>query len=199
MTQMAMPLPRGAAILSEDGKYRTWLERPLGGPIWPDPACKLLVVIGANPSTADAIKDDQTMTKEQEFGRRWGCSLLIKVNMYGFRAKDPKDMWAARTERDEDIVGVNVLGRHNDSYILEAVGRAVERPGSVLLGAWGKIPREDRVAEVVTKIIHKYPLQIGSDFIAGIQCLGMNKDGSPKHTLYLPYETPLQPWTWRRG
>lgn len=177
-----MLIPRGSAILSECAKFRVWLERDLGG-------LRPLVSIGANPSTADHEKDDQTMRKEQGFARFWGCGRLVKVNMNGYRATKPKDMWAAAA-RGEDIIGVDVKGLHNDDYILRAIQLAIDH-GGIVLGAWGAITKPDRVADVLLKIRDRFPDWYHD---VGIQCLGKNGDGSPKHTLYLPYETPRERW-----
>lgn len=177
-----MLIPRGEAILSEDGLYRTWLTRDLG-----NVDGKVLVSIGANPSTADAMKDDQTMAKEQEFARRWGCTFFVKVNVYAYRATKPKDMWAAE-KHGVDIVGCDVRGLHNDAFIQRALRLAWVQKG-IVLAAWGKIPKQPRVAEILRKLAT-------SPFLdeTPLMCLGTNNDGSPKHTLYLPYETPLVRW-----
>lgn len=177
-----MLIPRGEVILSPCGTYRTWLTRPLGGE-------RPLVSIGANPSVADANIDDQTMRKEQNFALLWGCKLFIKVNMNAYRATKPKDMWAAEA-RGEDIVGVDVCGLHNDDYILRAIQLAIDH-GGIVLGAWGAITKQPRVAEVLAKIADRFPDWYRD---VGIQCLGTNNDGSPKHTLYLPYEAKLERW-----
>lgn len=172
-------IPRGTAILSPDGVYRVWLERELGG-------TRPLVSIGLNPSTADAEIDDQTMRKEQGFARRWGCGLLIKVNLYAYRATKPKDMWAAQA-RGVDIVGGDGQGLGNDNWIRMAAARA-SAAGGILLCAWGGHGKPERVAQVIAAI-REVP---GAEQL--LKCLGTNNDGSPKHTLYLPYETPLVDW-----
>ena len=33
------------------------------------------------------------------------------------------------------------------------------------------------------------------NFKANYQCLGINKDGTPRHPLYLPKDTPLEMWS----
>lgn len=175
-----MLIPRGEVILSPCGTYRTWLTRPLGGE-------RPLVSIGANPSVADANIDDQTMRKEQNFALFWGCQMLVKVNVYAYRATKPKDMWDAE-KRGVDIVGCDVNGLHNDAFVQRAIHLAWERKG-IVLAAWGKIPKQPRIAELLRKLrtfpfIDEVPLM----------CLGTNDDGSPKHTLYLPYEAKLERW-----
>jgi hypothetical protein len=178
-------IPRGSAILSECEKYRAWLDRDLGG-------TRPLVSVGANPSTADAIKDDNTVKTEMPFARIWGCGRLIKVNVFAFRATFPKDMWAAHAA-GADIVGCNINGLHNDVFIKRAVREVLLHDG-ILLFAWGKIPGKnqagrDRVAEVV-EMLRTHP-ELGG---VTPMCLGTNLDGSPKHTLYQPHSAELVPW-----
>lgn len=176
-----MLIPRGEAVISDCGKYRPWLTRPLGGEI-------PLVSIGANPSVADADRDDQTMRKEQGYARAWGCGLLIKVNIYPWRATDPDDMWAAQ-KRGEDIYGngmmIGGVPYSNVHYILRAVELA-QRHRGIILGAWGNIGEIAQVRGVVYAI---------EDMGAKIQCLGTNANGSPKHTLYLKKTLTPQPWS----
>lgn len=173
-------VPRGQVVLSECGLYRTWLTRELGGE-------RPLVSIGANPSIADAETDDQTMRKEQAFARLWGCGRLIKVNMYAYRATKPSDMWKAE-KAGVDIVGCDVRGLHNDAFIQKAINDAFHHKG-IVLACWGAIPKLPRVNEFLRKL-DTYPFR---DEVP-LMCLGTNDNGSPKHTLYLPYETPLVPW-----
>lgn len=178
---------KGDAILSACGKYRAWLTRELGG-------TRPLVSIGANPSTADAWKDDQTMLTEQRFARRWGCGLLVKVNVYAYRATEPKDMWAA-WKAGTDIVGGNINGLHNDDYVARAIRLAIERDGIVLF-AWGKIPSDTFKKTKVDRVRHMLDylngIALGGTFTP--MCLGKNQDGSPKHTLYQPLDKELVPW-----
>lgn len=177
-------VPRGDVVLSPEEGHRFFLTRELGG-------ARPLVSIGVNPSTADADTDDQTMRKEQGYARRWECGRLIKVNMYGYRATDIKDMWAAE-KRGVDIVGA-MPGFHNDWYILHAIQLAIEHDG-IVLAAWGKHAKLGRVIEVLRKIHDRYPQWLSGN---GLQCLGTNGDGSPKHTLYLGLA--LAPHRWNFG
>jgi hypothetical protein len=63
-----------SAIFSECGLFRYRLERDLerSGPV--------VAILGVNPSTADAEKNDQTIRKDIGFGRLLGWSRIIKAN-----------------------------------------------------------------------------------------------------------------------
>lgn len=187
-----MLIARGEAIISADELYRAWLTRELGG-------VRPLVSIGVNPSTADAMEEDNTIKTEQAFARIWGCGRLIKVNPYAFRAKKPKVMMAAFA-LGIDIVGCDIRGLHNDDYIARAIGLAIEHDGIVLF-AWGKIAGEvakktgrDRIADMLAGIKKR---GLWDRFTP--MCIGTNGDGSPKHTLYQPHTAELVPWTYKEA
>lgn len=179
---MTMLVPQGEAEFSEDGLHRYWLTRELGGD-------RPLVSIGANPSTATAEVNDNTIRKEMKYTRSWGCSRLIKVNMCSYRATDPEAMYAA-AERGIDVSGGDV----NDTAILRAVGQAVAFTGIVLAG-WGRIPEPERVRYVIAMIEKAYPIWwTSADERCGLKCIKANKDGSPIHPLYQKDDAVTQPW-----
>lgn len=115
----------GSAFFSPEtpAVYRWSLTRNLGGD------CPL-VIIGLNPSTADAIKPDPTITREIGFAKAWGYNWLVKANAYAYRATKPADMFKARR------AGVDIVGEHNDQTIVAAVALAQQRNGRVMV-AWG--------------------------------------------------------------
>ena len=160
---------RGTASFSRCGTWRYTLTRDLGG-------TRPLVVIGLNPSTADARRDDPTVRREIAFARRWGFGRLIKLNAYAFRATDPRVMFAAAAR------GVDIVGPRNDAAIADAIADAREADGLVIV-AWGRHARPERVATLVA-------------LLAGtrVRCLRYNLDGSPTHPLYMPANARLRPW-----
>jgi hypothetical protein len=109
-----------AARFSADQVYRYNLTR-----IW-DGSRGALVVIGLNPSTADATTDDPTIRRCIGFAKRERLGGLVMLNLFAFRATDPKRMRCA-----DDPVGPD-----NDHAIREAVA-ANRRLGSVFVAAWG--------------------------------------------------------------
>jgi hypothetical protein len=123
-----------------------------------------------NPSVADASLDDPTIRRVKDFSFSLGFCKLQVVNLYALRATNPDDLWLA-----DDPVGVE-----NDRWLYAAS----ERAEMVILG-WGRHAKPERVAAAVEILqVHNPELY----------CLGTNKDGSPKHPLYLAKTTPLQAW-----
>ena len=157
---------RTEAFLSDDRLFRYWLLRVWNG------ALPLYAVIGANPSTADETKDDQTIRKEIGFGERLGFGGLLKLNVGGFRATDPRDWAKAR----------DPFGPGNSVDNLK--GYLIKFAPHLVVAAWGKpclsTDRGRRRAHTIKQEI------------LGMKCWGTNADGSPRHPLMLPYTTPLE-------
>lgn len=120
-----------------------------------------------NPSTADAALDDPTLRRCVTFAKAAGFSALQVVNLFAYRASDPAQL---RTAPDP-------VGPDNDDYLR----RALTTPG-VKVAAWGVHSRPDRVGLVKS--------------IAGgaLHCLGVTRDGHPRHPLYVAGGTPFTPW-----
>lgn len=142
------------AELSEDRVYRYTLHR-----IW-NPLKRPAVFIGLNPSTADETEDDPTITRCINYAKAWGCGGLFMLNIFAYRATDPKTM--KDTSRP--------VGPRNDYWLL----RVTEANG-IIIAAWGNhgkyLERDLAVREL---LFHK-----------DIYCLGTTKTNQPKHPLYL--------------
>lgn len=151
------------AAFSPCRNYRYMLTRRWGhGPT--------LCWVMLNPSTADAFRADNTLTKCIGFTKRAGrFGGLTIVNLYSLRSTDPKALW---THKDP-------IGPLGDQFITEqAAGR------SHVIAAWGthgaRNGRGDQVAHML------------ADAGVTLHCLGTTKDGHPKHPLYVPGDTPFQ-------
>jgi len=120
------------ADLSPDGFYRYSLGRR-----W-TPGEKLLVVIGLNPSTADATQDDPTIRRCVGFAKRWGFGGLLMLNLFAYRATDPEELRGAIAR------GLDPVGPLNDAKLLGFTD------GCPALVAWGSHPAEGRREDVGT-------------------------------------------------
>lgn len=158
------PMER-TAVLSDDGNYRYVLSRRWG----PGPAALFVML---NPSTADATADDPTIRRCIGFARTWGLNALIVANLYALRSTDPAALWTA----------TEPVGPNNDRTLAKQLLLA-DHIGSPVIAAWGAHARADRVRHV-----------LGLPGADRLQCLGRNKDGSPKHPLYLPADSIPTPW-----
>ncbi len=157
--------PLGAEF-SDCGKYRYLLWR-----VWSDTFPPLGVIM-LNPSTADAVDDDPTITRMINRARRLQRGGIIVGNIYSFRATDPENMKAA-----DDPIGL-----HNDAH-LRMIGTLCD---TVFLG-WGTHGERIREKAVIDMLraLPRPPRLIH---------LGLTKDGSPKHPLYITYDEKKAPY-----
>lgn len=159
---------RRGAKLSDDGMYRYALWRD-----WRDSIeSPLLGYVMLNPSTADADLDDQTIRKCIGFAERNNYRGFVVLNLFAYRARDPKDLEQAHRD------GVDVVGPDN-RYWHAAYRPALNR----VVAAWGA---------------HKLA-PYGVDELADLWrrqfwCLGTTIAGAPRHPCYLSYERPLIPF-----
>ena len=155
-----------SATFSDDRVYRYTLHRgPLGlGGVGTALWCML------NPSTADETNDDPTVRRVLGFSAAWGYRFVTVVNIFAFRATDPKVMMAA----------ADPVGPEND----EQIGIAA-RDASEVICAWGAhgifLQRGARVLNVLR------------DAGANPACLGWTANGQPRHPLYLPADERRRP------
>lgn len=134
---------------------------------------KTMAFIGLNPSTADASKDDQTIRKVVGYARREGCGSLFMLNLFAYRSRDPKVLTVV-----EDPIGPN------NKQVIQAT---IDQSQLVLVG-WGS----DK--SITSGVIQSVLPASGTYY-----CLGINKDGNPKHPLYLAGNAPLLIWKRKEG
>ncbi len=149
--------------------YRYVLERS-----WLPAADARAVWIMLNPSVADDRHDDPTIRKCVGFTHRLGHSGLVVLNLYAYRATNPVELWKAG----------DPIGTDNDRKIAYQLQIAAASRWPVIC-AWGTRARPDRVTTIC---------QIIAGLTVQPQCLGLTKDGSPRHPLYAPYTAALAPW-----
>lgn len=170
MSTVVADMVRDARI-SECGLYRYTLDRKWGGPNNYYP----MVFIMLNPSTADANIDDPTIRRCIGFAQRERQTAIMVVNLFAYRATSPKDMRAA----------ADPVGPSNDNY-LDQIFMQCSLRGHHVVAAWGAHGSHLKRDRAVWALAHKNALDL--------QCLGVTKDGHPKHPLYLPNDAALVPW-----
>ncbi|MFN4249080.1 MAG: DUF1643 domain-containing protein [Flavipsychrobacter sp.] len=146
------------ACISKCQQYRYWLSR-----VW-DVEKPLIMYIGLNPSTADAEKDDPTITRMIGFAKGWGYGGMIVTNLFAYRATSPTDMFNAA-----EPVGID-----NDHHIRMQYGKC-----HTVVFCWG------------VNGYYKDRNKMVSSFFPHAQCFGTTINGYPKHPLYLKSDTQL--------
>jgi hypothetical protein len=142
------------AVLSDDKKYRYLLRRAWGS------GGKKVAFICLNPSTADALSDDQTVRKCIGFAKSWGGTELLIGNLFAYRSTDPSVL---RTVDDP-------IGEHNDAWL-----EKIAMEADILVAGWG-----------LHGSLHSRDLVVKERFAGKINALRLTNSGMPSHPLYLP-------------
>ena len=151
-----------SALLSPCGRYRYTLWRR-----W-EASGGVLMVIGLNPSSADAVRDDPTLRRCLSYAYDWGFGALCLTNLFALRATQPAAIKAA----------ADPVGPDNDRHLQE-----VAQGADLKLAAWGVRGQQRGRAAAVTAML------------PGLHCLRLSRDGHPMHPLYLPRGLEPQPWS----
>jgi hypothetical protein len=167
---MAGPIG-GDAWISACGRYRYWLYRAWGSAAHPTAARSGLWIM-LNPSTADAAHDDATIRRCRAFSQRWGWDAMTVVNLFARRATDPKQLKLAR----------DPVGPANDQVLLAQAGRH-----DFILAAWGNHGGHRRRDAAVLAMLGEQGL--------AVMCLGVTRQGRPRHPLYVAAHTTPSPFT----
>jgi hypothetical protein len=157
-----------AVFDSKERVYRYLLTR-----IW-DPAVPPAVFLMLNPSTADALEDDNTIRRlagPNGFARRMGAGGLVVVNLFALCSTDPRVL---RHHPDP-------VGPLNDAFIRQATHRA-----RAVVAAWGAAGVEHGRGARVTETLRGRRV--------ALHCLGQTSTGQPRHPLYLPGDAALEPY-----
>lgn len=145
----------GWAIFDQSEAYRYTLGRK-----WGDGNRRVCFCL-LNPSTADASVLDPTLTRCYGYAKRWGFDAMDVTNVFALRSTDPKGL------RDVE----DPIGPLNDEHILKLAQEA-----DLVVVGWGTHAwlnhRHSRVMELLSDVCE-------------MTCLGITKDGYPKHPLYL--------------
>lgn len=158
-------LRASVAVYSPCEQFRYSLTR-----VWDETAARVTFIM-LNPSTATEIQNDPTVERCERRARAMGYGAFQVVNIFAYRATDPKDMRRAP----------DPIGPKNDAAILSAA-----QWGGVVICAWGTHGAHlDRGAQVETLLRAKG---------AALHHLGLTKDGAPKHPLYIGYDVLPMAW-----
>jgi len=127
-----------------------------------------VMFVGLNPSTANAENDDPTIRRVMSIAKHHGFGGIWMVNCFPCITAYPKDIVI---DYDEFEI--------NEEYI-----KKISASCSEVVFAWGNF---------------KEPGQHGRDarlmrMFPDAKCLQKNKNGSPKHPLYVKTETEFKPF-----
>lgn len=126
-----------------------------------------VLFIGLNPSTADHRRDDPTIRRCIGFARAWGFQRLAVANLFAYRTPHPAILRQAAAP----------LGPRNDRWLSKLAGEA-----QLVIAAWGAGGCfRARDADVLERL-------------GPMHCLGLTRDGRPRHPLYVRAATAPVPF-----
>lgn len=156
---------RKHALLSNCQRYRYTLSR-----MW-DPTLRTVCFVGLNPSTADGSVDDPTIRRLIQYTKDWGYGGFVIVNLFGLRATNP----LAILKADDPDGPLN-------TYWVRYYTRDVDK----VICMWGnKGTWLDKDRTFILEFVTRFPNN-------KLYCFGQNKDGTPKHPLYLSKDVKPQ-------
>ncbi len=145
---------KSIARFSDCEKYRYTLTRT-----W-DSSKGKIVFIGLNPSTADEMKNDPTVTRMINFAKSWGYGTISVCNIFAYRATFPEDL-----KKQQDPVGPET-----DKWLKSEINSADK-----VVAAWGNHGKFNNRSSEIRKIISNNE----------IYSFGNTNLLEPKHVLYL--------------
>lgn len=151
-------------VFDVSGRYRYSLWRA-----WSAYHPKIAFVL-LNPSTADEEKNDPTIRRCIGFARAWNFGSMEVVNLFAYRATDYRELFKIS----------DPIGEENNHFLMQVV----ERCSTVVVGWGARGTLFDRDLQVM-------PLLAGRK---NVYCLGITKDGQPRHPLYVKGDTRLVPF-----
>lgn len=154
------------ATISPCGLYRYVLRRQWG----PRPPVNFILL---NPSTADAIKPDPTMTRCVNYARAWDKDGIVITNLFAFRSSEPRDLRSA----------LDPIGPQNDLDLITSAHNSC-----LIVCGWGADPfAEDQACKVKGMLRER-------GYANKTHVLRLTKSGAPGHPLYLPKNLTPQVW-----
>lgn len=127
---------------------------------------RIVLFVGTNPSTADSVLDDPTIRRCVGYAMSWGFDYYLMGNLHGYRSTDPKVLLSVP----------DPVGPGNE----EALQR-MARQAELIVAAWGSAYLTPAAATLGSWLLS----------LPHTRCLGTNKDGRPKHPLYLRRDAAL--------
>ena len=123
--------------------------------IW-DVKMPKVLFIGLNPSTADEYEDDPTLKRVIQFAKDWGYGGVFMCNVFSFITPYPKEL------------DTTILSLENMTWM-----NYYRKKSAEVVCAWGAHKEASQNARRLYRYIRK------------ASALQMNRDGSPRHPLYV--------------
>ena len=142
--------------------------------------------IGLNPSKANSVNNDKTLTRIINFSSRWNYKNIYVINLFGLISKFPSQL----------LKNKDPVGRNNDLIILKVLEFWRKNINCDLWLGWGdkgKLYKRDRIVLKIIKDLSELDSK-ENNYSRRVLSLGVSKKGSPRHPLYMPNESCLKPF-----
>lgn len=167
-----VPVESGA-LFNEARTHRFRLWRT-----WDDTQAPLNFLM-LNPSTADELVLDPTIKGCVKRARKMKMGGVVVTNLFSIRSPYPEKLYG--------VPAGDAIGADNDYHILNVARASVESGGMVICG-WGKHGALHARGQLVRGMLERHGIEL--------HVLETNKDGSPKHPLYIADAVLPRPWRW---
>jgi hypothetical protein len=131
-----------------------------------------LLYVMLNPSKATEMANDPTIERCERRARALDYGAFRVTNLFGLRETSPTKLRKARRPTGPD----------NASYVLQAADWSDD-----ILAAWGVHGTHRAQGAEIEGLLR--------DAGHTLHCLGVTKEGHPRHPLYVAYATKPQLWT----
>ena len=128
-----------------------------------DKSC--VMFIGLNPSTADETEDDPTIRRCIGYAKDWGFGGMYMLNLFAYRTTYPKELKRV----------LEPIGSKNNEFL------KMYSDLRLTIACWGTQGTFMGRDKVVMDLLGK----------GNLSCLGITKNGQPKHPLYLRRDAKL--------
>ncbi len=167
-------------LFSECKSYRWVLKRELAI------GERIVIYIGLNPSLANSVYNDRTLTRIINFCSGWNYRKIYIINLFGLISKSPVKLSKS----------IAPIGKYNDLVTFLLLDFWSKNIDCDLWLGWGDKGNLKSRDLSVLKLIKKFS-KLNSrhnDCSQRVLSLGLSKKGNPRHPLYMPNKTLLRPF-----
>lgn len=145
------------------------------------PNNRILLVCMLNPSTADEEKNDSTISRVIRLAENGGYGKLLVINLLAIRATNPSDIWL-----HQDPFGQDNWQTWDNTL------KQLDSSRDTISVAWGRAPTGRNQRQFIHALVKASCClkSCASPIMTWIE----NRDGSPRHPLYIGATTELQPY-----
>ena len=167
-------------LFSHCNSYRWVLRREL------DRGRKIVIFIGLNPSVANSVHNDRTLTRIINFSSKWDYRIIYVINLFGLISKYPQQLKKS----------IDPIGKHNDLVtfrLLDFWSKNIDCDLWLGWGDKGNLNGRNHYVMKLIKNLSNFNLTKNNSS-ERLLSLGLSKKGNPRHPLYMSNESFLRPF-----